>query len=264
MGPPALGYVAAGALVGALVGLTGVGGGSLMTPLLLLLFGQSPAVAVGTDLIFSATTKVVATASFGYSKRIDWQIVRRLAIGSLPGMIAVLVWFWLNRQSPETINRAIPGLLGAMLAATAACLLFYDPIQRWTLRSRVAWWVALEPWKPLLTVIVGVFVGASVTLTSIGAGALGTVALFCLYPRRLPPDRLVATDIAHALPVTVCAGIAHASLGHLNSALLGWLLLGSIPTVLIASRLTLRIPGGWVRACIALMLVITSFHLLAR
>lgn len=262
--PASVEYVTAGAIVGAMVGLTGVGGGSLMTPLLLLLFGQPPAMAVGTDLVFSAMTKAVATASFGYSRRIDWQVVFRLALGSVPGMLMVIAWFWINRRTPATPDHAIPGLLGYMLAATALCLLFYEPIQRWTLRTKGEWWIRLEPWKALLTVLVGLFVGAAVTLTSIGAGALGTVALFCIYPRRLPPDRLVATDIAHALPITFCAGIAHASLGHLNAALLGWLLLGSIPTVLVASHVAIRISAGWVRAFIALMLVFTSFRLLAR
>lgn len=250
--------------MGAMVGLTGVGGGSLMTPLLLLLFGQSPAVAVGTDLMFSAATKTAATASFGFSRRIDWQIVRRLAIGSVPGTLAVILWFWLNRRTPEATNRIIPGSLGAMLAITAIGLLLYEPMQRWALRSRATWWIGLEPWKPLMTVLVGLIVGVTVTLTSIGAGALGTVALFCLYPRRLPPDRLVATDIAHALPVTVAAGIAHATLGHLNVALLGWLLLGSLPSVLLASRVALRIPAGWLRAGIAIMLAVTSHRLLSR
>src|SRR5579862_1020520 len=102
--PDPLLYIAAGLFVGGMVGLTGVGGGSLMTPILVLLFGQSPAVAVGTDLVFSATTKLVATASFGYSRRIDWRIVIRLALGSIPGAGAVVIWFWVTRTTPNRIE----------------------------------------------------------------------------------------------------------------------------------------------------------------
>src|ERR1700690_1082809 len=109
-------YALCGLIVGAMVGLTGVGGGSLMTPILVLLFGQSPAVAVGTDLVFSATTKLVATASFGYSRRVDWRIVGRLALGSIPGASAVVLWFWLTRGTPGVIDAAIAHALAIILA----------------------------------------------------------------------------------------------------------------------------------------------------
>lgn len=257
-------YAAAGLLVGAMVGLTGVGGGSLMTPILMLLFGQSPAVAVGTDLVFSATTKLAATASFGYSRRVDWRIVGRLAAGSLPGAGAAILWFWLTRRTPDVVNHFIPRCLAVMLSVTAVGLLLQTPLQRLAIRTNAVWLPRAERFKVPLTAAAGLLVGVGVTLTSVGAGALGTVALFCLYPRRLTPDRLVATDIAHALPVTMIAAIGHATLGHINVPVLVWLLLGSIPGVLIASRLTIRLPASLIRVLMAIMLVIASERMLAR
>ena len=256
-------YAAAGLLVGAMVGLTGVGGGSLMTPILMLLFGQSPAVAVGTDLVFSAATKLAATASFGYSQRVDWRIVGRLALGSLPGAGAVLVWFWLVRRTPSIVEHFIPRCLAVMLIVTAVGLLLQGTLQRLAIKTNAAWLPRAQRYKLPLTIVAGLLVGAGVTLTSVGAGALGTVALFCLYPRRLTPDRLVATDIAHALPVTLIAALGHAVLGHIDLSVLGWLMLGSIPGVLVASRLAIRLPASLTRLMIAVMLVIASERMLA-
>src|SRR3984885_7659598 len=133
MGDPLL-YVAAGLLVGAMVGLTGVGGGSLMTPILVLLFGQPPAIAVGTDLMFSATTKLAATASFGHSRRVDWRIVGRLALGSVPGACGVVLWLWLTRRTPGVVDQFISHCLAVMLAITAVGLLLQTTLQRLGLR----------------------------------------------------------------------------------------------------------------------------------
>ena len=260
--PLSLLYVAAGVLVGAMVGLTGVGGGSLMTPILMLLFGQSPTIAVGTDLVFSATTKIAATISFGYSRRVDWRVVGRLTLGSIPGAVAVILWFWLTRRTPGIVNHVIPRLLGIMLGFTAFGLLLQESLQRWALNVSPSWVERVRRYVPLLTVLTGLLLGVGVTLTSVGAGALGTVALFCLYPRRLTPDRLVATDIAHALPVTLVAGAGHAALGHVYLPLLGCLLLGSIPSVLLASRLAIRMPPRFTRMLIALMLALVSARML--
>jgi uncharacterized membrane protein YfcA len=260
--PFSLLYVAAGALVGAMVGLTGVGGGSLMTPILILLFGQSPTIAVGTDLVFSATTKIAATVSFGYSRRVDWRIVGRLAFGSIPGTCAVILYFWLTRRAPGIVNHIIPRLLAIMLGLTAVGLLLQEPLQRWALNAASSWVGRVRRFVPTLTVLTGLLLGVAVALTSVGAGALGTVALFCLYPRRLTPDRLVATDIAHALPVTLIAGAGHAALGHVDLSLVGFLLLGSIPGVLLASRLAIRLPPRVTRMLIALMLALVSARML--
>jgi uncharacterized membrane protein YfcA len=257
--PLSLLYAGAGVLVGAMVGLTGVGGGSLMTPILMLVFGQSPTIAVGTDIVFSATTKIAATVSFGYSRRVDWRIVGRLACGSIPGTSAVILWFWLTRRTPEAVNHIIPRLLAIMLGCTAVGLLLQEPLQRWALNASPSWVERARRFVPILT---GLMLGAGVAMTSVGAGALGTVALFFLYPRRLAPDRLVATDIAHALPVTLIAGAGHATLGHVNLPLVGSLLLGSIPGVLLASRLAIRLPPRFTRMLIALMLALVSARML--
>jgi uncharacterized membrane protein YfcA len=255
-------YVAAGLFVGVVVGLTGVGGGSLMTPILVLLFGQSPAVAVGTDLLFAATTKVAATASFGYSRRVDWRIVGRLALGSVPGAIAVVCWFWLTPRSESGVDQVISHFLAIILVVTAVGLVLQDSLQRLGVRLAVTSFERAEHWKPALTVLTGLALGVAVSLTSVGAGALGTVALLYLYPLRLTADRLVATDIAHALPITIIAGLGHAALGHVNLPVLAYLLLGSVPGVLIASRTTIRLPQAFTRALIAIALVVVGGRIL--
>jgi uncharacterized protein len=255
-------YAGAGLLVGTLVGLTGVGGGSMMTPILMLVFGQSPLVAVGTDLLFSATTKLVATASFGFSRRVDWPIVGRLLLGSIPGSAAVVIGLWLARGTPSAADSITQHALAIILLVTAVALIFQTQLQRVGLKITARALVFVERYKLLLTAFAGLTLGVAVTLTSVGAGALGVVMLVALYPLRLTADRLVATDIAHALPITLIAGLGHALLGHVNLNVLAALLLGSIPGVLIASRVTLRLPPRITRILIALMLATVSERLL--
>jgi hypothetical protein len=247
-------YIPAGFFVGSLVGLTGVGGGSLMTPILVLIFGQAPSVAVGTDLVFAATTKLAATASFGYSRRVDWQVVGRLALGSLPAALVVLFMLWSTRRIPGRVDHLIVQGLAVMLVITAIGLVLQAPLRRLGLKFAATSLAVTDRWTPVLTIIVGVLLGAAVTFTSVGAGALGVVALLYLYPLRLTTDRLVATDIAHALPLTLVAGLGHATLGHLNLPVLALLLLGSIPGVLVASRLAIRLPQPVMRGLLAVIL----------
>ncbi len=255
--PDALLYIAVGLLVGILVGLTGVGGGSLTTPILVLVFGQSPTVAVGTDLVFAATTKAAATAAFGYGRRIDWQIAGRLALGSIPAAAAAIVWFWV-RRAPPGADPVVSRCLAAMLALTALGLLLRQPLTRLGLRLTSASLGPANRYRVTLTVIAGVLIGLAVTVTSVGAGALGTVALLWLYPLRLTAHRLVATDIAHALPVTLIAGLGHAALGHVNLPVVACLLVGSIPGILLASRTALRLSPAIMHVLIATMLVLAA------
>lgn len=246
-------YVVAGFLVGGLVGLTGMGGGSLMTPVLVFLFGLSPSVAVGTDLLFAAATKSVATLIHGTTRRIDWRIVLLLAAGSLPAAIAVVVS--LHGSARTRVDPLILHALAAMLFLTAVGLL----LQNRLLRSK-AYSTAAEGFprtQLVLTIVTGSLLGVAVSLTSVGAGALGTVALFCLYPRRLTPVKLVATDIAHALPLTLVAGLAHAAIGHVGYRLLGDLLAGSIPGILLGTWAVVRAPGVWVRWAVAALLLVS-------
>jgi uncharacterized membrane protein YfcA len=254
-------YALCGLIVGALVGLTGVGGGSLMTPILVLGFGQPPAVAVGTDLLFSASTKLVATASFGFSRRVDWGIVGRLVIGSIPAAAGVILWFWLDHRPPGVVDHLISRCLAVILAVAAVALLLQNYLRRWGLRFTAAWVTGTEHHKVLLTVAAGALLGIGVTMTSVGAGALGVAALVALYPLRLPSDRLVATDIAHALPITAIAAAGHAVLGHVDLRALACLLVGSIPGVLMASRATIHFPPQLTRTLIAIMLVVVSGRL---
>lgn len=254
-------YVLAGASVGALIGLTGVGGGSLMTPLLVLGFGQPPAVAVGTDLMFSAVTKLAATASFGFSRRVDLRIVGRLAIGSVPACAAVMIWFCSTRRTPDAVDAVITRCLAVILAIAALALLLQPLLRRLGVSITAAWLDRAQRHKLALTISAGGFLGAGVALTSVGAGALGVVALLALYPLRLTPDRLVATDIAHALPITILAAAGHALLGHTDLRTLACLLMGSIPGVLLASRLTIRLPAPATRTLIAVMLGAVSGRL---
>jgi uncharacterized protein len=260
MSDPVL-YVAAGLFVGGMIGLTGVGGGSLMTPILVLIFGQSPAIAVGTDLVFSATTKLAATASFGYSRRVDWRIVGRLALGSIPGASAVIFWFWMTRRTPVVIEHAIAQALAIILAVAAVALLLQHPLRRLGVGLTSVWVQRAERFTLPLTVVTGFLLGFAVTLTSVGAGALGVVALLALYPLRLTGDRLVATDIAHALPVTAVAGASHAMLGHVDLHVLELLLAGSVPGVLLASRATVRLPAPLTNALVAIMLAFVSYRM---
>lgn len=252
-------YVVAGAAVGALVGLTGVGGGSLMTPLLVFAFGQSPSVAVGTDLLFASLTKIVASGSYGLSRRILWPVVGRLALGSLPGAAGVLVALNLSARRHLAADRAVLQALGLVLVCTAAGMLLE---RRWRGPRPGPVDDAPSPSpRTLATVAVGFLLGVAVTLTSVGAGALGTVALLYLYPR-LATDRLVGTDIAHAVPLTLVAGLGHASLGHLDGGVLALLLAGSVPAVLVAARLAVRVPQARLRGWVAVMLAVVGARIL--
>jgi uncharacterized protein len=254
-------YAVCGLIVGTLVGLTGVGGGSVMTPILVLAFGQPPAVAVGTDLLFSASTKLVATASFGFSRKVDWRIVGRLILGSVPAAGAVILWFWLDHRPPGVVDQIISRCLAVILALAAAALLLQDSLRLWGLKFTAAWFINTERHKILLTVVAGAVLGIGVTMTSVGAGALGVAALVALYPLRLPSDRLVATDIAHALPITAMAAAGHAVLGHVDLRALACMLMGSIPGVLLATRAAIRFPPQLTRALIAIMLIVVSERL---
>ena len=254
-------YLAAGALVGVVIGLTGIGGGSLMTPLLILVFRQSPVVAVGTDLVFAAATKLVATATSGLQRRVDWPVVVRMAAGSLPAALVTLYWMKGTHDPGPEVALIVTRALAVMLLLTSASLVLQPRLQaairQYALRPR-RW-----PWlQPLVTLLAGGVVGFAVTLTSVGAGALGTVVLLFVYPLRLTPARLVATDLAHALPLALVAGAGHAVLGHVDYGLLVTLLAGSIPGVLVGTLCAPRAPAWLLRGLISVMLAATGGRLL--
>jgi len=253
----------AGLLVGAIVGVTGVGGGALMTPILVLLFGVAPTTAVGTDLLYASITKMFGTAVHHKAGTIDWQIVRRLALGSLPAAALTLAWMHLAHVS-QMRSGAITVTLGVALVITALGILFKEPIHALGTRLRLGDTARFKAMQPWLTVFCGVLLGAMVTLTSVGAGALGTAMLVYLYPLRLAGGKLVGTDLAHAIPLTLIAGLGHLVLGTVDLGLMLNLLAGSIPGVLAGSWISTRAPVKPLRVTIALVLLFVSWKMVLR
>jgi len=251
------GYVLSGLIVGAAVGLTGVGGGSLMTPILILIFGISPVAAVGTDLLYAAATKSVGSLVHGAHNTIDWKIVGRLAMGSVPAAILTVTALNLLGLESHKANHLVSGVLGVTLFITASALLF---------RKALLSFYAKRIGKPTptqtfrYTVLTGIVLGVLVASTSVGAGALGVTALILLYPE-LPASKLVGSDIAHAVPLTLVAGAGHWFLGNINFALMGTLLLGSIPGILIGSYLAPRVPETVLRRLMAVILILVAIKL---
>jgi uncharacterized membrane protein YfcA len=250
------GFITAGFFVGFLVGLTGVGGGSLMTPILLLLFHIKPAVAVGTDLLFASVTKSVGIFAHGKLGNIDWKMVTLLAIGSVPASIATI--FLLRTMDVESTDAVatIKFWLGIALIVTSVAVLLRGQLMALVSKGQ---WIP-EQYVPTLTVLLGIILGALVTLTSVGAGALGVTALILLYPKK-KITTIVGSDIAHAVPLTLVAGLGHATLGTINYGLLGTLLVGSIPGIYLGSHMSSKIAEHWVRIALAAILIYVGFKL---
>jgi uncharacterized membrane protein YfcA len=251
-------YSVAGFLVGALVGMTGVGGGSLMTPILVLLFGFHPATAVGTDLLYASVTKSVGTVVHNKAQTVDWHIVGGLALGSVPASIATLfVMKWLgalHSQNTTVLNL----MLGCVLLLTAAAT-FFRP---WIVRRASPHFSGLpEARISHWTVLLGFVLGILVSATSVGAGALGTAALLLLYPR-LPIAKIAGSDIAHAVPLTLIAGIGHWLMGAVNLTLMLALLAGSIPGIIVGSLMAAKSSDSILRVVLALTLLVVSLKLL--
>ncbi|WP_455924589.1 sulfite exporter TauE/SafE family protein [Pseudomonas putida] len=253
------GFVIAGLIVGFIVGMTGVGGGSLMTPILLW-FGINPATAVGTDLLYAAITKSGGVLVHRKNKNIDWGVTGWLTLGSVPA-VALTLWFLKSFDTnPKALNAIITQALGYVLLLTSAAVLFKHKLLAFAHRRGGDKSLFTGRRLNVLTVITGLVLGTMVALTSIGAGALGTVALFILYPL-LPTRRLVGTEIAHAVPLTLVAGLGHASMGNMNWELLGFLLMGSLPGIYLGSQLTGRVPDAVLRPCLAFMLLSIGYKL---
>lgn len=254
-----LGFIVAGLMVGFIVGLTGVGGGSLMTPILLW-FGIPPTTAVGTDLLYAAFTKMGGVFVHHKKKNINWIITSWLSLGSVPAALLTL-WF-LNylKTDISAVNEIIKYGLGWALLFTSIAILFKKRILLFSQKHAGDKFHTDSMSRNILTVLIGVMLGATVTFTSIGAGALGTVTLFFLYPL-LPTPRLVGTEIAHAVPLTLVAGMGHASLGNLDLGLLGQLLIGSLPGIFLGSLLSGKVPDLYLRNAIAIMLFMVGYKL---
>jgi len=243
-----LGFVFAGFFVGLIVGLTGVGGGSLMTPILIFFFGVKPYLAVGTDLLFAAATKLGGTFSLARQNLIPWRVVLTLSAGSLP---AALLTLWALREagpSSPSVQQWMTSTLGFALLLTAAAMLYKalrgKQLPRTLPEEHVA--TATRPRHPTLPILFGALIGTLVTLTSVGAGAIGVTVLLILYPL-LPLQRII-------VPLTLVAGLGHASLGSVDWPLLAKLLAGSLPGIWLGARLVARTPERVIRSILSVLL----------
>ena len=244
--------------VGVVVGLSGVGGGSLMTPLLLSVFKLNPAVAIGTDLCFAALTKSAGALSHHRATHVDWRITGWLLAGSLPAALATLAWMHASELTKAGAG-VLSYFLGGALLLTALIVLYRKAwaalglhLERWVTPAR----------RAPLTLASGALLGTLVSLSSIGAGAIGAVLIILLHPR-LTPQRVVGTDIAHAVPLTLVAGSGYAALGLVDWSLLAALLLGSVPGIWLGARLTRRLPQAVVRTLLCVSLVTAALKVMA-
>jgi uncharacterized membrane protein YfcA len=241
-------YILAGAGVGFIVGLTGIGGGALMTPLLLL-FGFPAHIAVGTDLMYASITKASGAISHHRQGHVNWSILRKLAVGSITAALITGVVLDQFFDDPEQYSHILTNVLGAMLLFTACTIVFRTTLQHWSSRL-----IGDNPTRiGHLTIAMGVILGVLVTLSSVGAGAIGTAILMILYPA-LRSTNVVGTDIAHAVPLTLAAGLIHLYLGNIDFILLGALLIGSLPAIQVSSRLARHIPENILRSLLASLL----------
>jgi len=320
-------YSIAGFAVGVIVGLTGVGGGALMTPLLVLGFGVAPVTAVGTDLLNAGFMKIGGAASHASKGHVDWRITGLLASGSIPGALVGLIALSILPRAGSTTHLVVATSLGFMLVLTALAITFRARLLEWAhshsgrgflarhqssatvamgafiglaalallpragasakvivstslgvmlfitslalvMRGQLMHWARSHAGQGFLakhqaaaTIAVGFFIGLAVTLSSVGAGAIGVTALVLLFPL-LATTRIVGTDIAHAVPITLLAGFGHALFGNVNWWLLASLLIGSLPGIWLGSHLTARIPEKILRASLVAVLLFAGTKLL--
>lgn len=259
-----LAFVLAGFVVGGIVGLTGVGGGSLMTPILIFGFGIKPYLAIGTDLLFAAGTKLGGSLALARARQIDWPVVALLSAGSLPAALATI--YVLHRVGPAApgVQQVMTTTLGLALLLTAAAT-FYKAIKGRQAPRDIApadLAAARQPRHWSLPVVFGALIGTLVSLTSVGAGAIGVTALMLLYPR-LPLNRIIAADIAYAVPLTLVAGLGHASIGSVNWHLLGLLLCGSLPGIWLGTRMVRHTPDRVIRSLLSVLLAYAGAKLIS-
>ena len=251
-------YVASGFAVGLLVGLTGVGGGSLMTPLLTLLFGINPTVAVGTDLAFASITKSAGTLTHRLRNTVHWDVVGRLCVGALPAALICTVGLRYFGALDKHIGQVIRYTIAFSVLLTVVAIIF---------RGRMQAWMNSHPDRQLhgraqaiATIVAGAALGTLVTISSIGAGAVGATILVLLYPK-LSPAEIAGTDIAYAVPLTAIAAVGHWWLGSINWELLGTLLLGSLPGITLGSYAARAVPEKFLRGLLATTLTAVAAKL---
>jgi hypothetical protein len=257
-------FILAGFAVGAIVGLTGVGGGSLMTPILIFFFGVKPYLAVGTDLLFAAFTKMGGTVKMARSGLVPWRVVLHLSAGSIPAALATL-WVLKNiGPADAAVQHIMTTSLGMALLLTAAATLFKAVRGKAAPRSVLAGQEiqATSPRHWSMPLLFGALIGVLVSLTSVGAGAIGVSVLMLLYPL-LPLPRIVAADIAYAVPLTLVAGAGHATMGSVDWHMLGLLLIGSLPGIWLGSHFMSRVPERVIRSMLSVLLAYAGTKLIA-
>lgn len=259
-----LGFSLAGLVVGTAVGATGVGGGSLMTPILILFYGISPAVAVGTDLLYASISKGFGVTLHGSRGTVDWKIVGWMALGSVPASLLTLL-FLRNYETTRSLDHLIKLTLAIAIIVTATFTLFQEPLLRLVKRSDAAAGGQgfLGRHQRVLTALCGVMIGALVTISSVGAGVIGMMLLLMLYPTH-SPIRLVGSDLAHAVIITAIAGLGHASLGTVNYPMLTWLLVGALPGIWLGTRLAFRLDDQALKRTISGFLVFIGCTMAAK
>jgi len=247
-------YIMAGAAVGLAIGLTGVGGGSLMTPILLM-FGFPPHIAIGTDLLYASITKSGGVLMHHKQKTINWSIMTKLAAGSIPASAITVILLNKYFQDVNEYSQILTTSLGFMLILTALVLIFKRRIQEHQLEKSVPTLVNFQHHAGLVTILMGIVLGVLVTLSSVGAGAFGTAVLMVLYPS-LSSIKIIGTDLSHAVPLTLIAGIGHLFLGHIDFVLLGSLLIGSLPAIYVGTRLGRNLPENVLQPILASALLL--------
>ncbi len=259
-----LAFILSGFFVGFIVGLTGVGGGSLMTPILIFGFGIKPILAVGTDLLFAAFTKLGGTVNLALARRVDWKIVGTLSLGSVPAALLTVGALHYFGAAQEAVQKVMTTTLGFALLLTAAATLYKAVKGTQQPQREISAEALIEATKPrhaALPILFGAMIGVLVSLTSVGAGAIGVTALMLLYPA-LPLNRIVAADVAYAVPLTLVAGLGHASIGSVDWPLLAKLLAGSLPGIWLGTRLGNHVPDRAIRSILSLLLAYAGFKLL--
>ncbi len=256
-------YLLTGASVGLIIGLTGVGGGSLMTPILVLGFGIQPAVAVGTDLLYAAITKSGGVFFHQKQGTVDWTVVRLLASGSIPSSLITVYILSELKNTDFNYEKLMMLTLSIMLILTSVVVFQRKTLLNYlheSLHSKSGLISNLLLHRNEITLISGIFLGFVVTLSSVGAGAIGSAILFILYPRK-PAVAIVGTDLAHAIPLTAIAGFGHLQLGSVDFELLVGLLVGGIPAIYLGSLIGKNMPDKLLRGFIATILLLMGLAL---
>jgi uncharacterized protein len=256
-------FIFAGFIVGLIVGLTGVGGGSLMTPILIFGFGIKPYLAIGTDLLFAAFTKLGGTVNLARTKTVDWRIVGSLCAGSIPAALITIYFLHSVGTTSPAVQKVMTTTLGFALLLTALATLYKAVKGKASPRdlSPEQLVAATQPRHWALPVLFGALIGALVSVTSVGAGAIGVTVLMLLYPA-LPLSRIVAADLAYAVPLTLVAGLGHASIGSVDWSLLAKLLAGSLPGIWLGTQFSTKVPERALRSLLSVLLAYAGFKLI--